>query len=110
LSAAEALELYLGAPTHVLGRLADDVRRRRHPARTVTYIIDATSIHERVRGPLLVLRVLPARRAEGGYVLGFEEIFRKIEETIELGGGQLLLQGGHNPDLPIEWYEDLFAR
>jgi len=41
-------------------------------------------------------------------VLGFEEIFRKIEETIELGGGQLLLQGGHNPDLPIEWYEDVF--
>jgi len=43
-----------------------------------------------------------------GYVLGFEEIFRKIDETIALGGGQLLLQGGHNPDLPIDWYEDLF--
>jgi cyclic dehypoxanthinyl futalosine synthase len=41
-------------------------------------------------------------------VLGFEEIFRKIEETIALGGEQLLLQGGHNPDLPLEWYEDLF--
>ena len=43
-----------------------------------------------------------------GYVLGFEEIFKKIDETIALGGVQLLLQGGHNPDLPIEWYEDLF--
>ena len=43
-----------------------------------------------------------------GYVLGFEEIFRKIDETIALGGVQLLLQGGHNPDLPLEWYEDLF--
>jgi cyclic dehypoxanthinyl futalosine synthase len=41
-------------------------------------------------------------------VLGFDDIFRKIDETIELGGGQLLLQGGHNPDLPLEWYEDLF--
>ena len=41
-------------------------------------------------------------------MLGFEEIFRKIDETIALGGVQLLLQGGHNPDLPIEWYEDLF--
>jgi cyclic dehypoxanthinyl futalosine synthase len=41
-------------------------------------------------------------------VLGFDEIFRKIDETMELGGGQLLLQGGHNPDLPLEWYEDLF--
>src|SRR6185436_4997353 len=43
-----------------------------------------------------------------GYMLGFEEIFRKIEETRALGGVQLLLQGGHNPDLPIGWYEDLF--
>jgi cyclic dehypoxanthinyl futalosine synthase len=43
-----------------------------------------------------------------GYVLGFEEIFRKIDETIAVGGNQLLLQGGHNPDLPIQWYEDLF--
>jgi cyclic dehypoxanthinyl futalosine synthase len=43
-----------------------------------------------------------------GYVLGFEEIFRKIDETIAVGGIQLLLQGGHNPDLPLTWYEDLF--
>ena len=43
-----------------------------------------------------------------GYVLGFDEIFRKIDETIALGGNQLLLQGGHNPDLPLAWYEDLF--
>jgi 2-iminoacetate synthase ThiH len=41
-------------------------------------------------------------------VLAFDEIFKKIDETIAVGGNQLLLQGGHNPDLPIEWYEDLF--
>jgi cyclic dehypoxanthinyl futalosine synthase len=45
-----------------------------------------------------------------GYTLGFDEIFRKIEETIALGGGQLLLQGGHNPDVPLAWYEDLFRQ
>jgi cyclic dehypoxanthinyl futalosine synthase len=43
-----------------------------------------------------------------GYVLGFDEIFRKIDETIAVGGIQLLLQGGHNPDVPLTWYEDLF--
>jgi cyclic dehypoxanthinyl futalosine synthase len=43
-----------------------------------------------------------------GYVLGFDELFRKIDETIAVGGVQLLLQGGHNPDLPLTWYEDLF--
>jgi CofH subfamily radical SAM domain protein len=41
-------------------------------------------------------------------VLGFDELFRKIDETIAVGGVQLLLQGGHNPDLPLSWYEDLF--
>jgi cyclic dehypoxanthinyl futalosine synthase len=43
-----------------------------------------------------------------GYVLGFDELFRKIDETVAVGGVQLLLQGGHNPDLPLSWYEDLF--
>src|SRR6185295_19258355 len=43
-----------------------------------------------------------------GYVLGFDELFRKIDDTIAVGGVQLLLQGGHNPDLPLTWYEDLF--
>lgn len=44
-----------------------------------------------------------------GYVLPKQVIFRKIEETLDLGGTALLLQGGHHPNLRIEWYEDLFA-
>ncbi len=59
-------------------------------------------------GALQLLRLLPHRGHADGYVLGFEEIYRKIDETIALGGNQLLLQGGHNPDLPLAWYEDLF--
>jgi cyclic dehypoxanthinyl futalosine synthase len=109
LSGDEALEMYVGAPTHLLGRLADEVRRRRHPDRTVTYIIDRNVNYTNVCvARCSFCAFYRPVGAEGGYVLGFEEIFRKIEETIELGGGQLLLQGGHNPDLPIEWYEDLF--
>src|SRR5688500_17617979 len=106
---AEALELYLHAPTGLLGSLADAIRARKHPERVVTYIIDRNVNYTNV----CVARCnfcafyRPVGSAEG-YVLGFEEIFRKIDETIELGGGQLLLQGGHNPDLPLEWYEDLF--
>jgi len=109
LSADEALELYLEAPTHVLGRLAHDARRRKHPGRTVTYIIDRNVNYTNVC--IARCSFCAFYRPVGstdGYVLGFDEVFRKIEETIELGGGQLLLQGGHNPDLPIEWYEDLF--
>ena len=106
---AEALELYVGAPTALLGRLADEARVRKHPDGIVTYIIDRNVNYTNV----CVARCnfcafyRPVGSPEG-YVLGFEEIFRKIDETIALGGGQLLLQGGHNPDLPLEWYEDLF--
>ncbi len=107
----EARELYVEAPTALLGQLADDIRRRRHPSGIVTYIIDRNVNYTNV----CVARCRfcafyrPVGSAEG-YTLGFDEIFRKIEETIALGGGQLLLQGGHNPDLPIEWYEDLFRQ
>ena len=105
----EALALYAEAPASLLGRLADDARRRRHPEGIVTYIIDRNVNYTNV----CVARCRfcafyrPVGSAEG-YTLGFEEICRKIDETIRLGGGQLLLQGGHNPDIPLGWYEDLF--
>src|SRR3982751_391304 len=108
-SDAEALELYREAPLPLLGALADGIRARKHPDGIVTYIIDRNVNYTNV----CVARCnfcafyRPVGSGEG-YVLGFEEIFRKIDETIALGGVQLLLQGGHNPDLPLEWYEDLF--
>jgi cyclic dehypoxanthinyl futalosine synthase len=109
LSPDEALSLYRTAPTWWLGRMADRVRRRKHPEGVVTYIIDRNVNYTNV----CVARCnfcafyRPVGHGEG-YVLAFDEIFRKIDETIALGGGQLLLQGGHNPDLPLAWYEDLF--
>jgi cyclic dehypoxanthinyl futalosine synthase len=107
--AAEALALYRDAPTHLLGHLADTIRARKHPWRIVTYIIDRNVNYTNI----CVARCnfcafYRTVGAADGYVLGFEEIYRKIDETISLGGNQLLLQGGHNPDLPIQWYEDLF--
>ena len=106
---AEALALYRRAPTSLLGRLADAIRARKHPDGIVSYIIDRNVNYTNV----CVARCnfcafyRPVGSSEG-YVLGFDEIFRKIDETIAVGGNQLLLQGGHNPDLPIGWYEDLF--
>ena len=109
ITADEALALYQEAPTHWLGQMADSIRVRKHPEGIVTYIIDRNVNYTNV----CVARCnfcafyRPVGHADG-YVLGFDEIFRKIDETIAVGGVQLLLQGGHNPDLPIEWYEDLF--
>jgi cyclic dehypoxanthinyl futalosine synthase len=109
LSADDALTLYRDAPTPLLGRLADDVRRRKHPDGIVTYIIDRNVNYTNVCVARCKFCAFyrPVGSTEG-YALGFDEIFRKIDETIRLGGVQLLLQGGHNPDIPIGWYEDLF--
>lgn len=107
----EARDLYMRAPTALLGRLADQVRRRLHPEGIVTYIIDRNVNYTNVC--VARCRFCAFYRPVGsseGYTLGFDEIFQKIEETIALGGQQLLLQGGHNPDVPLEWYEDLFRQ
>ncbi len=109
LSPDEAREFYRTAPTSLLGRLADRARRLRHPEGVVTYIIDRNVNYTNVC--VARCRFCAFYRPVGsseGYTLGFNEIIGKIEETIALGGGQVLLQGGHNPDIPLEWYEDLF--
>ncbi|HVQ41584.1 MAG TPA: cyclic dehypoxanthinyl futalosine synthase [Vicinamibacterales bacterium] len=104
-----ARTMYLDAPTPLLGRLADDVRRRKHPGGVVTYIIDRNVNYTNVCVARCKFCAFyrPVGSSEG-YTLGFDEIYGKIDETIRLGGGQLLLQGGHNPDVPLAWYEDLF--
>ena len=106
---AEALSLYRDAPTALLGHLADSIRARKHPEGIVTYIIDRNVNYTNVCVARCAFCAFyrPVGSPEG-YVLGFDELFRKIDETVAVGGVQLLLQGGHNPDLPIEWYEDLF--
>jgi cyclic dehypoxanthinyl futalosine synthase len=109
LDSEEALALYRHAPTPLLGELADHVRARKHPDAVVTYIIDRNVNYTNVC--VAKCNFCAFYRPVGspeGYVLGFEELFRKIDETIAVGGVQLLLQGGHNPDLPLSWYEDLF--
>src|SRR4051812_45478558 len=109
LDAAEALALYRDAPTSLLGQLADDIRARKHPDRVVTYINDRNVNYTNVCVARCAFCAFyrPVGSPEG-YVLGFDELFRKIDETVAVGGVQLLLQGGHNPDLPLTWYEDLF--
>jgi cyclic dehypoxanthinyl futalosine synthase len=110
LSAEEALELYRHAPTALLGRLADGIRARKHPDGLVTYIIDRNVNYTNVcvtRCKFCNFYRPPTNKTEG-YVLSRDELARKFQETVDLGGVQILLQGGLNPNLPLTWYEDLF--
>jgi len=111
LSFDDALALYQHAPTALLGQMADAVRRRKHPEGIVSYIIDRNVNYTNIC--VARCKFCAFYREVGsseGYTLGFDEIFKKIEQTIALGGVQLLLQGGHNPDVPLKWYEDLFRQ
>jgi cyclic dehypoxanthinyl futalosine synthase len=104
----EAMLLYAEADFHDLGHLAHQVRLCKHPAPIVTYVVDRNINYSNIcvccckfcafyKGP----------DEDGGYVLSLEEIGRKIDETKALGGTQILMQGGHHPDLPLSWYEDM---
>jgi len=105
----EALELF-SADFFLLGELAREVRRRLHPEPIVTYIVDRNINYTNicVSGCKFCAYYRSPGEA-GGYVLSFEELARKIEETLALGGYQILLQGGLNPELPFSFYEEMLS-
>jgi cyclic dehypoxanthinyl futalosine synthase len=109
LSGEEGALLLREADLLELGELADAVRWRLHPEPVVTYIIDRNINYTNVCTAQCAFcafyRDLPSK---DGYVLDKQELGQKIEETIALGGRQILLQGGLHPDLGIEFYEELF--
>ncbi len=104
----EARLLQQKADLHDLGHAAHCVRLRKHPGAVVTYVVDRNINYSNVC--VCACRFCAYYRAPGhaeGFVLSFEEIGQKIKETIALGGTQILMQGGHHPDLPLSWYEDM---
>jgi cyclic dehypoxanthinyl futalosine synthase len=104
----EALLLLREADLHDLGEAAFAVRMRLHPEPVVTYIVDRNINYTNICITDCSFCAFYRRPgAVDGYVLTREELARKIDETVALGGVQILLQGGHHPHLKIEWYEDL---
>src|SRR5438046_5556857 len=108
-TAEEGAALLREASLLELGSLADAVRERLHPEGIVTYIIDRNINYTNVCTAQCAFcafyRDLPSKE---GYLLSKEQLAQKIEETLALGGNQILLQGGLHPDLGIEFYEELF--
>lgn len=108
LSGADGLRLFHHPSLLDLSLLADHVRQRKNPNRTVTYIVGRNVNYTNVcwvRCKFCNFYRKPGE--EGGYVLPREVLFGKIQEMVEVGGVEVLMQGGLNPKLKIEWYEDL---
>jgi len=106
----EGVRLLKEASLASLGRAADEVTRRLHPEPYRTYNIDRNINYTNVctavcdfcafyRGP----------KSSEGYVLSIDEILKKVQETVDLGGEQTLLQGGLHPEFKLEWYESMLG-
>ena len=104
----EALQLLQSTDLAVLGAAADAVSRRKHPESWRTYNIDRNINYTNIctavcdfcafyRGP----------KSDEGYVLPRQELLAKVAETVELGGNQILLQGGLHPKYKLDWYEEM---
>jgi len=109
LDLAEGIFLYENAPLTELGAAADRRRRALHPDGVVTYIVDRNVNYTNIcvtRCKFCNFYTPPG--AAGGYVLSRETLAEKFRETEALGGVQILLQGGLNPELGLAYYEDLF--
>ncbi|MHC4262453.1 MAG: cyclic dehypoxanthinyl futalosine synthase [Planctomycetota bacterium] len=110
LTPAEGLTLHDHADLGLLGRLADHVRRVKHPTPRVTYIVDRnvnpTNVCITDCGFCAFYR---RPKHDEAYVLDREVIHQKLEELASIGGRQVLMQGGHHPYLKSDWWAELFG-
>ena len=108
LSREEGEALMASRDLHKLGRAAHAVTMRLHPEPYRTYNIDRNVNYTNVCAAVCDFCAFYRKGTDAdAYVLPREELYRKIEETIALGGDQVLMQGGMHPSLKLEWYEEL---
>src|SRR5256886_684565 len=94
-----------------VGRAANELRGRRTDPGRITFIIDRNLNYTNIcvtDCDFCAFYRRPGDRSEG-YLLPKAVIFKKIEETLAIGGTGVLMQGGHHPDLGVDYYEDLFS-
>jgi cyclic dehypoxanthinyl futalosine synthase len=111
ISDREAAELLRSRELVAVGRAANEVRNRKHDPERVTFIIDRNLNYTNVCVTDCDFCAFYRRPGDvrEGYLLPKPVIFKKIEETLALGGTGVLMQGGHHPDLGVDYYEDLFS-
>jgi cyclic dehypoxanthinyl futalosine synthase len=93
-----------------IGLAAHEIRMRKNPTEVVTYIIDRNINYTNVCNVVCTFCAFYRRPGKPDtYVHSIDEICKRIDETIDLGGTGVLMQGGLHPDFNIEWYEDLLS-
>ncbi|MGW7051925.1 cyclic dehypoxanthinyl futalosine synthase [Streptomyces sp. NPDC054887] len=108
----EALDLYRHAPLHALGQAADAVRRRRYAGteHIATYIIERNiNYTNSCVTACKFCAFYAAPKSDKVWTRDLDDILRRCAETVELGGTQIMFQGGHHPDYGVEYYEEHFA-
>jgi cyclic dehypoxanthinyl futalosine synthase len=102
---ADALALFESPEFLSIGAAADEVRKRLHPERMVTYVIDRNINYTNVCvSGCKFCAFYRSPDAPDAYVLSHDELAQKIKETVQLGGTQILMQGGLHPDLRLDFY------
>jgi cyclic dehypoxanthinyl futalosine synthase len=108
ISDQEYLALEQTGDIFFLGFLADTIRLRKHPKKIVTYVIDRNINYTDICiSACKFCAFFKAPEEKRGYLLSFAELADKIRETQDLGGTQILLQGGLHPGQPFEYYEEM---
>lgn len=108
LTPEQGLALLSRAPIHTLGRAADARCRRVHGDSVRTYVIDRNINYTNVcTARCTFCAFYRTADAPDAYTLEYEQLFEKIEQLSAIGGTQILMQGGMNPELPLDWYLDL---
>ncbi|MFN2357594.1 MAG: cyclic dehypoxanthinyl futalosine synthase [Desulfotignum sp.] len=110
IDADEALQLLGEADLMTLGHLAHEKRFLHHPEYQVTYVKDRNINYTNICvSGCRFCAFYKTPGQDGGYVISQKELGQKIAETIDLGGTQILLQGGMHPDLGLDFYEDMLG-
>ena len=105
---AEALKLLESSELSAIGRAAQAVTERLHPENFRTYNIDRNINYTNICTAVCdFCAFYRTPKSSEGYVLDRQELLAKIRETVELGGNQILMQGGLHPHFKLDWYEEL---
>ena len=104
----EAVRMYKEADILELGAMADKIRKKLHSDNIVSFVIDRNINYTNICTCKCKFCAFYKNEGEdGGYVISKEELASKIKETLDLGGSQILLQGGLHPEFKIDFYEDM---